>query len=91
MKNPLNKVRNKNMPVYCKLVEGHLVFAPHKIKIENNIIHDPTGEQLKSQGWKQLIVTIRPEIKEGQYLEVNYIDLGEYILRDWIIKKDNEG
>ena len=77
--------------IYCKLIEGQKLIAPHKIQIENNIIHNPTEEQLKLQGWKQLIVTIPPEIKKEECLEETYIDIGEYILQDWIIKSKKEG
>ena len=77
--------------IYCKLVEGQLIFAPQKIQIDNNTIHNPTEEQLKLQGWKQLIVTIPPEIKKEECLEETYIDIGEYILQDWIIKDKKEG
>lgn len=76
---------------YCKLIEGRLIFAPQKIQIDNNIIHNPNEEQLKLQGWKQLIVTIPPEIKKEEYLEETYIDIGEYILQNWIIKDKKEG
>lgn len=77
--------------IYCKLTEGQLIFAPQKIFIENNIIYNPTEEQLKIQGWKQLIVTIPPQFKKEEYLEETYIDIGEYILQDWIIKSKKEG
>lgn len=77
--------------IYCKLIEGQLIFAPHKIQVENNIIHNPTEEQLKLQGWKQLIITMPPEIKKEECLEKTYMDIGEYILQDWIIKDKKEG
>ena len=77
--------------IYCKLIEGQLIFAPQEIFIEDSIVHNPTEEQLKIQGWKQLIVTIPPEINKEECLEETYIDIGEYILQDWIIKDKKEG
>ena len=33
--------------IYCKLVEGQLIFAPQEIFIEDSIVHNPTEEQLQ--------------------------------------------
>ena len=71
--------------IYCKLIEGQLIFAPQKIYIDNEIIHNPTDEQLESQGWKQLITSIPPEVREGHYAKVAYFDTGDYILQNWIV------
>lgn len=71
--------------IYCKLIEGQLIFAPQKIYIDNEIIHNPTDEQLESQGWKQLITSIPPEVREGHYVKATYFDTGDYILQNWIV------
>lgn len=71
--------------IYCKLIEEQLIFAPQKIYINNEITHNPTDEQLESQGWKQLITSIPPEVKEGHYAKAAYFDTGDYILQNWIV------
>ena len=71
--------------IYCKLIEGQLIFAPQKIYINNEIIHNPTDEQLESQGWKQLITSIPSEVREGHYTKAVYFDTGDYILQSWIV------
>lgn len=71
--------------IYCKLIEGQLIFAPQKIYIDNKIIHNPTDEQLESQGWKQLTTSMPPKVREGHYAKVVYFDTGDYILQNWIV------
>ena len=72
---------------YCKIIKGRIVF-PQKIYIEDSVVYSPTEEQLKSQGWKQLITSIPPEVEENYHAEAIYFDTGDYILQNWIVVKD---
>lgn len=74
--------------IYCKLVEGQLIFAPQKIFIENKIVHNPTDKQLESQGWKQLVTSIPPEVEEGYHAEAVYFDADDFILQNWIVVEE---
>ena len=77
--------------IYCKLIEGQLIFAPHKINLsKDTVVYNPTNQQLESQGWKQLITTIPPQTEDGYHIEANYIESDDYILQNWVVEKDSE-
>lgn len=50
--------------MYGKIVDGKLVVAGKKIKIENGWITNPTEEDLKANGYKEIISTEKSKIDD---------------------------
>lgn len=58
-----------------KLVDGVLFFAGYKVKTENGWITNPTEEQLKELGYKEVIYSEKPEYdKENERIIETYTD-----------------
>lgn len=58
-----------------KLIDGKLVVAEKKIKIENGWITNPTEEKLKELGYKEIEYTEKPNFnKEEEKLQEIYTD-----------------
>ena len=58
---------------YGKIENGRLVIAGKKIKIENGWITNPTEEDLKANGYKEITYTEKPEYdKEEEKLVETY-------------------
>lgn len=68
-----------------KIIDGELVLVPHMIIVDGFRVHNPTEEQAKKVGYKEVIDTTQPEepIPKGQHYESYYADKGEYILQEW--------
>lgn len=58
--------------MFGKIVDGKLVVAGKKIKIENGWITNPTVEDLKANGYKEIEYTEKPiyNIEEEKLVEV---------------------
>lgn len=66
--------------MFGKIIDGRLVIAGSKIKIENGYITNPTEEQLKELGYKTVKYTERPTYnREEEKLKEVYTD-GETIV-----------
>lgn len=76
--------------VLGKIVEGVLHYAPRKIVIDGMQIHNPTVEQLKKAGYKEVIDTAMPEepAPDGQHYEPHYEDKGKQIEMVWELVDD---
>lgn len=65
--------------MFGKIIDGKLVVAGKKIKIENGWITNPTEEDLKKNGYKEITYTEKPSYdKEEEKLVEVYTD-GETI------------
>lgn len=65
--------------MYAKIIDGKLIVAGKKIKIENGWITNPTEEDLKKNGYKEIEYTEKPTYdKENEKLVEVYTD-GETI------------
>ena len=76
---------------YAKLNKfNELIFAPEVINDGVNLIINPTPEQLRYYGYKELVYLDKPEYdEETEYLEERYQDMGEYILAYYEVHENN--
>lgn len=66
--------------MYGKIIDGKLVVAGKKIKIENGWITYPTVEDLKANGYKEIVSTEKSKIDDTtEKLVENYNDNGKEI------------
>ena len=71
----------------AKLVNGVLQYAPKKIYIENQLVFNPTDEQLKSQGYKEVENIEAPSvITKTQVAVSSYIEQDKKIIQQWSIE-----
>lgn len=66
--------------MYGKIIDGKLVVAGKKIKIENGWIANPTEEDLKKNGYKEIVSTEKSKIDDTtEKLVETYNDNGKEI------------
>ena len=66
--------------MFGKIIDGKLVVAGKKIKIENGWITNPTEEDLKKNGYKEIISTEKSKIDDTtEKLVETYNDNGKEI------------
>lgn len=66
--------------MYGKIIDGKLVVAGKKIKIENGWITNPTEEDLKKNGYKEISTTEKQSYdNESEKLVEKYTDNGKGI------------
>ena len=66
--------------MYGKIIDGKLVIAGKKIKIENGWITNPTEEDLKKNEYKEIVSTEKPKIDDTkEKLVETYNDNGKEI------------
>lgn len=71
----------------AKLVSGALQYAPKKIYIENQLVFNPTDEQLKAQGYKEVENTEAPSVlTKTQTAVSSYVEQDEKIVQQWNIE-----
>lgn len=64
------------MVIYGKIVDGKLVVAGQKIKIEKGWITNPTEEQLRAEGYKEIVYTEQPSYDyENEKLVERYTEI----------------
>lgn len=62
--------------MFGKIVDGKLVVAGQKIKIENGWITNPTEEQLRTEGYKEIVYTEPPSYDdENEKLVERYTEI----------------
>ena len=72
--------------MFGKIIDGRLVIAGSKIKIENGYITNPTEEQLKELGYKTVKYTERPTYnREEEKLVERYTVQEDVIVVDYDI------
>lgn len=71
----------------AKLVNGTLRYAPKKIYIEKQLVFNPTDEQLKVQGYKEVENTEAPSVlTKTQTAISSYVEQDEKIVQQWNIE-----
>lgn len=71
----------------AKLIDGVIKYAPKKIYIDNKLIFNPTDEQLKSQGYKEVENTDQPNVvTKTQTAISSYIEQDGKIVQQWSIE-----
>lgn len=76
------------MIYYVKLIDGHLIYAPKKIKDGSTVTYNPTAEMLLPLGYKPLRVEPMPEVEEGYHLEPVYTETDTEVVQDWTVVED---
>lgn len=75
-----------------KIVNGQLIYPPHRIVLNGMQIFNPTDDQLTQVGYKPITETPMPEepAPEGQHYESKYTDAGDTITQSWVLVEDEE-
>lgn len=70
--------------MYGKIEDGVLVYASKNIVLDGVTICNPTPEEMKRAGFKEIRETEMPsDAPEGQMYVASYEDKGEYIEQTW--------
>lgn len=76
---------------YGIIKDGALQPSPHRIILSDMQIWNPSDEQLKQAGYKEIVEIPMPEdAPEGQYYESHYEDKGDHIETVWNLVDDPE-
>lgn len=71
----------------AKLINGVIQYAPKKIYIDNKLVFNPTDEQLKAQGYKEVENTEAPSVlTKTQTAVSSYVEQDEKIVQQWNIE-----
>ena len=71
-----------------KLIDGNIIYPPHRIVLGGMQIFNPTEEQLMQAGWKTITETAMPDdAPEGWHYEAVYTD-GETITQSRVLVED---
>lgn len=75
----------------AKIINGSLIYPPHRIVLDGMQIFNSMEEQLIQAGYKTIVETDMPEdtAPEGQHYEAQYTDAGDTIMQSWVLV-DNE-
>lgn len=76
--------------MFAKLIDSILTYAPSKLVIGNSTVYNPTAEQYRLHGWKELKIDAYPEIPEGYHAEPQYEEKTKYIYQHWNLVEDPE-
>lgn len=69
-----------------KIVDGKLTYPPHRIVLDGMQIFNPTEEQLRQAGYKEIQETDMPDdAPEGQHYEAQYTDGETQITQSWVL------
>ena len=72
-----------------KIVDGKLTYPPYRIVLDGMQIFNPTEDQLRQAGYKEIQETPMPDdAPERQHYEAQYEDAGEYIVQSWVLVDD---
>lgn len=72
----------------AKIINGSLIYPPHRIVLGGMQIFNPTQEQLMQAGYKTITETAMPDdAPEGWHYEAVYAD-GETITQSWVLVED---
>lgn len=77
---------------YGKIENEKLIYAPHRIILDEMQIFNPTPEQLIQCGYKEIRENTIPEepAPEGYHYEASYEDMIDYINQVWELVKNKE-
>lgn len=74
-----------------KIIDGVLIYPPHRIVIDGMQIFNPTETQLISAGYKPIVEIDMPDdAPEGQHYEAQYTNTGDTITQSWVLVEDVE-
>ncbi len=67
-----------NKRIYAKIIEnGELdIFDKKFVTLEGRNYFSPNDRIMKRLGYKPLIISPAPKLNEGDYLTVEYVDIG---------------
>lgn len=72
-----------------KIIDGVLIYPPHRIVFSGMQIFNPTETQLISVGYKPIIETDMPDdAPDGQHYEAQYTDGETEITQSWVLVED---
>lgn len=72
-----------------KIIDGKLIYPPHRIVFDGMQIFNPTETQLISAGYKTIVETDMPDdAPEGQHYEAQYTNSGDTITQSWVLVDD---
>lgn len=73
---------------YAKLIDGHIQYAPRKIKDGETVIYNPPAEMLMAEGYLPIRMTSQPEVEDGYMAEMGWEQTGNEIVQTWTIVVD---
>lgn len=72
-----------------KIIDGKLIYPPHRIVIDGMQIFNPTEIQFVSAGYKPIVEIDMPDdAPDGQHYEAQYTDGETQITQSWVLVED---
>ena len=68
---------------YAKLEEGRLFFSTNRVVIGEEMVFNPTPEQLIELGYKPYVESEKPEYRAGYYYLPNYEETETEVRQVW--------
>lgn len=75
---------------YAKLINGELVAAPRRIRLETHTVFNPPAELLEEQGYKPVRYTEPPEVEEGFVAVPGWEETEEEIVQTWTVEPEGD-
>ena len=73
---------------YAKLIDGELVLAPRKLRLETATVYNPTQEMLTEAGYKPVRYADPPETDPGYIAVPGWEETDEEIVQIWTVKEE---
>lgn len=74
--------------IYAKLIDGHIQYAPKKIKDGDTVIYNPPAEVLLEEGYLPVRTTRPPDVEEGYIAVSGWEQTEDEIVQTWTIVVD---
>ena len=71
---------------YAKLIDGAIVYAPRKLRLETVTVYNPTPEMLIAEGYKPVVYTEPPETQPGYVAAPGWEETTDEIVQVWTVE-----
>ena len=71
---------------YAKLIDGAIVYAPRKLRLETVTVYNPTPEMLIAEGYKPVRYTDAPIVTPGYIAVPGWTETATEIVQVWTVE-----
>lgn len=71
--------------MFAKLINHYPSYAPHRLRVGETWVYNPTETQLLDAGYLPVIETEPPEVDAQHYADPRYVERDGEIVQEWDI------